>query len=44
MVNLPAHNSGFRIPGLVASPASAHGNYAINPSVARIIFTPTHHR
>ena len=41
VVNLPAHNSGFRIPKLIASPASAHGNYAKSPSVVRGIFMPT---
>lgn len=43
VVNLPAHNSGLRIPWLIAEPLAAHNNYAKNPAVVRRIFTPTPH-
>jgi hypothetical protein len=41
VVNLAAHNSGFHIPKVVASPSSIHDNYAKNPAVVREIFGQT---
>jgi hypothetical protein len=39
-VNLPARNSSFRIPGLIAGPAAVHGNYAKNKSIVKTILEP----
>ena len=40
-INLPAKNSSFRIPGLMAGPTGVHDNYAENRAIVRAIFLPT---
>lgn len=39
-VNLPAKNSAFRIPGLIAGPTAVHSHYAENKDIVRVIFSP----
>jgi hypothetical protein len=41
VVNIPVHNSGFKIPPFVESPTSAHANYAKNREVLRMILKPS---
>jgi hypothetical protein len=38
VINLPARNSSFRLPGILAWPTSVHDNYAENKAIVRIIF------
>jgi hypothetical protein len=39
-INLPARNSSFRIPGIIAGPGAVHGNYAKNKSIVKTILEP----
>jgi len=39
-VNLPARNSSFRIPEIIAGPAGVHDNYAKNKSIVKTILEP----
>jgi hypothetical protein len=41
VVNIQVRNSGFKIPPFIVSPTSAHGNYARNPNVLRVILKPS---
>ena len=41
VVNIPVHNSGFKIPPFLESPTSAHANYAQNREVLRLILKPS---
>jgi hypothetical protein len=41
VVNIPVHNSGFKIPLFLESPTSAHANYAKNREVLRLILKPS---
>jgi hypothetical protein len=44
VVNLHVRNSGFKIPPFFVWPTGAHGNYAKNSRVLRVIFKPTRER
>jgi hypothetical protein len=44
VVNIPVHNSGFKIPLFLESPTSAHANYAKNREVLRLILKPSSER
>jgi hypothetical protein len=41
VVNIPVHNSGFRVPPFIESPTDAHANYARNQEVLRLILKPS---
>ncbi len=41
VVNIQVRNSGFKIPPFLAWPTGAHGNYAKNAGVLRVIFKPS---
>src|SRR5215469_747075 len=41
VVNIPVHNSGFKIPLFLESPTDAHANDAKNPEVLRLILNPS---
>jgi hypothetical protein len=44
VVNIPIHNSGFKIRPFVVWPTGAHDNYAKNSKVLSVIFKPTEKR
>ena len=41
VVNLPARNSGFKLPPFLESPTAAHANYAKNRKILRMILKPS---
>jgi hypothetical protein len=41
VVNIPVRNSGFKVPPFLVWPTGAHGNYAKNQSILRVILKPT---
>src|SRR5215469_8920121 len=41
VVNIPVHNSGFKVPPFVESPIDAHANYAKNREVLGLILKPS---
>ena len=41
VVNIPVHNSGFKIPPFIESPTGAHANYGKNRKVLRLILEPS---
>jgi hypothetical protein len=43
VVNISVGNSGFKIPPFIVWPTGAHGNYADNKKVLRLIFKPSEH-
>jgi len=41
VVNIPVHNSGFKVAPFIESPMDAHANYAKNREVLRLILKPS---